>query len=783
MTTSHLKATPRLARLLNTLGRRLRVLLAVRGVGTLLAAIGGWVAFMFLADYVLRVPSAIRVLHVGVLVGLIAWVGWRALLRPLRRVPGEEGLSLLLERRHPELRQVLISAVQFQRAGDRLDPRSAPLVERVLERAEESAARLDAAEVTDTREARDRALLGVFAVAVVLSFALWQPGLTRIFLNHAVLGSEPWPKRTELVLELPGLGPGARLSEEGSVRRLLLARGSDLALAVRANGVVPGVVTLHVDSERIELTRSAGPVFRTVLRSLDSPVTVWATGGDDLEGTGRLVIEVLQPPDVAGIAMAVEPPAYTGLAPTTRFDQDVEVPAGSRVRVHVLALAGGSVGGEVDASSLTGFARILPSDERIELVPAPYPAREGDGSPEMPGRRAFRFELTVDDPTSFRIELADGTGLENPDPGLHWIRVRRDRAPELTVLAPARSEFTAVEGGAIPLRVRVRDDYGIGEVRLSVARTSDPEGPVEILREAFRLVPLAEPGGESGRSALALRLMEVSELGTDAQPVEVDQRYLFELVASDRREPTANESKAPAIRARIVAPEELLRRMQERLARARLDALELSDLQRQKRDRVEELVGALDSDDAPQSGSEAVSLAAALSGQRRVLGDAETLVRALASTAEDILYARLDENGAPLLDRYDALVSRNAELSFDAEPWRVLSREMASGALPTSGFAANLCRLVGMGIAITDGPASTAARELDAAERALEPTERLDALMRAAESQTASLEAIDALLDELAEWDNFQNVLSLTRDLVNRQKALRERTQRFAAEK
>jgi hypothetical protein len=42
---------------------------------------------------------------------------------------------------------------------------------------------------------------------------------------------------------------------------------------------------------------------------------------------------------------------------------------------------------------------------------------------------------------------------------------------------------------------------------------------------------------------------------------------------------------------------------------------------------------------------------------------------------------------------------------------------------------------------------------------------------------------MDDLLDELAEWDNFQNILALTRDILNRQKALRERTQRYASEK
>ena len=56
-------------------------------------------------------------------------------------------------------------------------------------------------------------------------------------------------------------------------------------------------------------------------------------------------------------------------------------------------------------------------------------------------------------------------------------------------------------------------------------------------------------------------------------------------------------------------------------------------------------------------------------------------------------------------------------------------------------------------------------------------------LADAAELQGRSLERMEDLLAELAEWDNFQNVLALTRDILNRQKALRERTQQYASEK
>jgi len=50
------------------------------------------------------------------------------------------------------------------------------------------------------------------------------------------------------------------------------------------------------------------------------------------------------------------------------------------------------------------------------------------------------------------------------------------------------------------------------------------------------------------------------------------------------------------------------------------------------------------------------------------------------------------------------------------------------------------------------------------------------ALLDAASAQRAALARIDELIARLAEWDNFQSVLNLARDILHRQKSLRDRT-------
>jgi len=190
----------------------------------------------------------------------------------------------------------------------------------------------------------------------------------------------------------------------------------------------------------------------------------------------------------------------------------------------------------------------------------------------------------------------------------------------------------------------------------------------------------------------------------------------------------------------------------------------------------------LDGDDPLETG-ESLALSASLAGQRRVLADAQALARALAAAAEDVLYARLDEKASGLLEFYDARASRSPDALFQAEPWRELARENAAGKLAGEGFAATLVKLVALALEISEDHAARAVAALDAAEDAASRTAVGQSLQAASEHAAEVEKQVEVLLSELAAWDNFQNVLTLARDILNRQKALRERTQQFATEK
>jgi hypothetical protein len=603
---------------------------------------------------------------------------------------------------------------------------------------------------------------------------VWNPLYARTFLERLYGGTTPWPQRTHLLLELPGLADGAVVERTSELVRLRLARGSDIPVLVTAEGVAPEEVRLSFDGESdLVLPRSGAHAYRTLLQNCQENLAFHVTGGDDEDGKPRVEVQVLQPPDIEGLAFEVTPPEYAGLAPALVFGQDIEVLKGSRLVVHLLTEPRG-IGGRV---------RLLPEDTTVALEPSPFPrAPAAEGAAEGELETGLAFACTVERTLGFRIELVDSNGLANPDPGLYRIRMLDDRTPELTVLAPTRGEIELVPDGALALRVRAEDDFGLSKLGWRV-RTGEGVGGGELVSEA-ELLPRREGvrrGKQARDAALGGTRLELSSLRVNGAAPAVDARLELEFFALDQRTSGNGEGRSSPVRIRVVTPEELLRRLQDRLAQARLDALRLSEAQREKRARIEELLDALEGDGATDAGDD-LALAATLAGERRVLNDAQALARALAAAAEDVLYARLDDKAGTLLEFLDMRQAALLDERFAPAPWRELARECAAGRLTSSGFAPTLVRLVELALVVSDDHAAAAVAALARAGESEANTTRAEALAAAGSAAQKVEAALETLLSELAEWDNFQNVLTLARDILNRQKALVERTQQFATE-
>lgn len=775
-----LARTPELERLLASLRRRALRSVLLHGFGLFLVIACGWLLFSFAADYWLRVPRALRLFH-GLVLGALAVASlWRFVVRPMGKIPGRSGLAILIEKKHPSLHELFSSATQFQAAPGQAAPASyhgdPDLVERVLSAADARSNKFDLDGVVESRPGVRRFVMGTGATLLLLLLALTHPLQTRIYLAHLLGSSLTWPQRTHLVVEIPDLGQGSEIERSSERVRARVARGTDVPVVVRASGVIPEEVLLHFNAGRdLALKHAGAGVFRTLLSSLQEDVAFHATGGDDERGLPRIEISVLQPPDLAGLAIRVVPPAYCGLPESLVFDRDVEALVGSRLHVHVLP----------SPADATGVVRLLPEDRAEALVQSSFPSNPARGDEGLSNAAGLGFEITLERSLGMRFELSDSSGLTNPDPGLFRATALEDRGPEVRVLAPARADVEVVLGGALRLSAIVQDDFGLSGARI-VAQVETGSTASVLIDEALELALVLDAvesadSTRQARKALVTRRFDVSSFGTSERPASVDERVVLEIIARDNRTPAGVEGRAAPVRARIVTPEELLRRVQERMAQARASTSRLVELTRNKRARVAELVQALSSA-LDGGGDDALGLSSALTGERRVLSDARTLMRDVALVTEDVLYARLDEKAGRLLEAHDARAAVTTEPESDPTPWQELVREAAALPASETGLAKNLIELVGLTLEIAFEHETAAVGALERAEKASEPTAALEALIGASEAQRRAAESLELLLEKLAEWDNFQSVLMQARDLLNREKSLLGRTQRHAAE-
>ena len=170
---------------------------------------------------------------------------------------------------------------------------------------------------------------------------------------------------------------------------------------------------------------------RAELSSVEQSLACVAMDGGDVVARGRL--DVIQPVRVESVRMIVTPPAYTGLSPRRYDETDIEVAEGSVVELHVTT------------------SRPIP-DLAID-----HPSRSSDSA--GPGEDRFRW--TAVDSHRFTLSGHDADGIPLETFGGH-VGVVRDKPPRVDWLSPS-GDATATAIDEVPMKIRVKDDYGILE--------------------------------------------------------------------------------------------------------------------------------------------------------------------------------------------------------------------------------------------------------------------------------------------------------------------------------
>lgn len=493
-----------------------------------------WVTYLLDIAYFrfsnLELPATLRLIcllaMVGILVGMgVSWV----LLRLLRkfRLPD---LALALERRFPQLRDQLITAVEMD--DSTATPLQAEMLQRTRQEVAEKVARLPLEETFDRNPLKKLTVLASVLFGTLAVFGVTNGAEVERWVQAYVFTQENyWDPFRRQVLTLKVLAqPGEVVREFDANRTYKHPRGADLQLLVESDGtaVAPEDVTIQylayrgrsTERGRLNMNRFGEDRFRQTFSRVLDDHRLWIRGGDFVNRTPYRIL-VVDPPQVNEITLKCDYPSYTGmdgmedqlvtvvgsqvaLPMETIFDLQARCNKPIRrvdVRTSRFDLSFGFE--DATAGKLPLPTRLVLRDDEsrivreLELNAAPGAILATDGTSfALPLRITARveedweqlaglaeFPLSIPRDTELKIFLEDADGIYSPEPTTLFIKGIVDQAPVVDIKRTGVGTLVT-RNANLPLEGRITDDYGVEQAWFRFKRVSDEE-PQEF--------PLAQP--------------------------------------------------------------------------------------------------------------------------------------------------------------------------------------------------------------------------------------------------------------------------------------------------
>lgn len=529
----------RVMRRLGALGRRLRLYLLLDGLAVVSVAVLCAVLVTLGVDYFARLNWDMRATQLGSILLALAALAWWFVVRPLRVPVRLEQLAVLVERQHPQLGSLLVTAVDYVRRPI-VPPTSAAMVESVVERAVVQADALQFQSVLAHRRARRRAAVSLGCLVCLGAMGLLARDTMGLWLGRNVLlMNVRWPQRSRLTVE--------NLVDS----KLIVPRGDDVTVSalVDRGYEPPRQVFIEFMNEAGVRAREQMPAisqedvrFTHTFERLSQSQRCRIFGGD--AETEWFDIQVVDRPQIRDLAIEVRPPAYTGLGKQElRSGQTVaEVLNGSEVRFRVRANKP-----LVQATLLREEA-----GEQVEVG-------------EATARDDTHFEVVVHPKASstYQFRLVDTIGLTNQGERVVLVRFNirlvADAPPVVKIRVKDVGDMITPEA-VLPIEGSFSDQYGLATAGIGL----------EIVRDAGAPAAKVEPIGglESGSrsfthtvdwSAARHGLAEGDRIGLYGEATDLDD------VAGP------NVGKSPVLFLRVVSHEELLTELSRREQEHRRD--------------------------------------------------------------------------------------------------------------------------------------------------------------------------------------------------------------------
>ena len=389
-------------------------------------------------DLLMPLPTSVRIaLLVGV-IGAAGYLLYRYLVQPLRVKLTPHDVALNVERKHRDLEDRLVSALQFGEAETE-DPIKSHLLQRLVTDAVERTDGINFKATIDKSKKRKHIGIAAAVFAGCALIALIFPAELNISLNRLL---SPWEK-TEPVFT-------TKLTVEPGNARIL--RGRSLAINLEVTGKAADKARLiykkgnsAADTEsqhqEIDMMQIEGEKHRFgyEIFNINENMEYYVTA-NGIESE-RYTVEVFDMPKVTAVEVTYTYPEYTQLNPITQQGEgNIRAVAGSQAEVRI------TTNKAIESATLTVEAQ------------DPTPMLISDG-------RTLTTTLDVLTDGKYTVKLLCVDGFNNQTPIEYTITAIPDEPPEVAIKEPGR-DIKATKLEEVKVLAEAVDDYGVENMTL-----------------------------------------------------------------------------------------------------------------------------------------------------------------------------------------------------------------------------------------------------------------------------------------------------------------------------
>ena len=473
----------------------------------------------------------------SVTAGHVIW----ALASLITQQKSQEELALMVEKDHPGFNSRLISAVQFA-AGKAAVPVNAPssMIKAMVSETEQEADRFQFANIVDRRKMARAILLlmGIIVLAGSGAGILGKQNLD-ILLARAFGATTPIPHETRIIKApgemLVGIGDTIELSftaqsmvdnvdlpDEGELNvNYINGRKESLLLPRMTEGVTLAANESNTRIEPVALNQSTlTGTYTVTIADIQESFDFQATIND--ARTGKINVRAIERPQVESITGTQTYPSFTGNPPTQHAPGDFTLFPGGTMKLDITS-----------TKDLTSAAlHLIGTNTKV-------PVKVNSNNSKL---CTVEFTIPPEKLSGFSLALTDTEEMQSRDDVVYRVSLLADRAPEIRITYPKRSEEMATRKARFLILYEATDRFGIASMNLRYRLgDSDTQSiPVSI--------PPNTPKSVSGKIDWDL---------TKLQPNLTEGDVLeYWLEATDQNAVSANTGSSEHLRVRIVTPEE-----------------------------------------------------------------------------------------------------------------------------------------------------------------------------------------------------------------------------------